>query len=89
MTPLERIRQAFLDHRYTLTEHTYDEMDLDGLDVLDVEAEVLRGPIDLLLINDPRGDLYFVFGIESDLTTLIGIVVRFAENDQLLVITVA
>jgi hypothetical protein len=52
---LERIRNAILDHRYTLSEHVYDEMDDDNLDVLDVEAAILPGGIDQSLTEDPRG----------------------------------
>jgi len=37
---LERIRNAILDQRYTLTEHAYDEMEEDNLDVLDVESAI-------------------------------------------------
>ena len=43
---LERIRNAILDGRYTLTEHAYDEMDEDHLDVPDVESAILTGEID-------------------------------------------
>jgi hypothetical protein len=51
---LERIRSAILDGRYTLTEHAYDEMDEDDLDVLDVEAAILTGRVDQTLTHDPR-----------------------------------
>lgn len=40
---LQRIRNAILDRRYTLTEHAYEEMDEDELDVLDVESAILTG----------------------------------------------
>ena len=33
---LERIRNAILDGRYSLTEHAYEEMEEDDLDVLDI-----------------------------------------------------
>ncbi|HEY3968612.1 MAG TPA: hypothetical protein VGM05_28950 [Planctomycetaceae bacterium] len=36
---IERIRDAILDQRYILTEHAYDEMAEDNLDVLDVERQ--------------------------------------------------
>lgn len=39
----ERIRDAILNQRYTLTEHAYEEMEDDNLDVLDVESAVLTG----------------------------------------------
>ncbi len=38
---LERIRSAILEHRCVLTEHAYDEMAEDDLDVLDVESALL------------------------------------------------
>jgi hypothetical protein len=85
---LERIRNAILDHRYTLTEHAYDEMDEDNLDVLDVEAAILTGQIDQVLTRDPRGPRYVVIGKATDQQTSVGVVARFVEHDQLLVITV-
>ena len=85
---LERIRSAILDHRYTLTEHAYDEMDEDNLDVLDVESAILTGQIDQVLTMDPRGTRYVIIGTATDQVTSIGVVVRFVEHDQLLIITV-
>jgi hypothetical protein len=85
---LERIRNAVLDQRYTLTEHAYDEMDQDRLDVLDVEAGILTGEIEQTLTHDPRGTRYVVVGKATDETTKIGVVVRFQERDELLVLTV-
>ncbi len=85
---LERIRDAILDHRYSLTEHAYEEMDEDNLDVLDVEAAILTGEIDQVLTVDPRGTRYVVVGNATDQQTAVGVVVRFVERDQLLVITI-
>jgi hypothetical protein len=85
---LERIRNAILDHRYTLTEHAYDEMAEDNLDVLDVESAILTGEIDQVLTKDPRGTRYVVLGNATDQATAVGVVVRFVEHDQLLVLTV-
>jgi hypothetical protein len=85
---LERIRTAILDHRYTLTEHAYDEMDEDNLDVLDVESAILTGEIDQILTMDPRGTRYVIIGNATDQATSIGVVARFVEHDQLLIITV-
>jgi hypothetical protein len=84
---LERIRNAILDHCYSLTEHAYEEMNDDNLDVLDVEAAILTGDIDRVLTADPRGTRYVVVGIATDEETPVGAVVRFVEHDQLLVIT--
>ena len=85
---LERIRNAVLDHRYTLTEHAYEEMDEDDLDVLDVESAILTGEIDQVLTMDPRGPRYVVIGNATDQRTSVGVVVRFVEHYQLLIVTV-
>jgi hypothetical protein len=85
---LERIRNAILDHQYTLTEHAYEEMEEDGLDVLDVESAILTGEIEQAQTMDPRGTRYVVIGDATDKQTAVGVVVRFAERDQLLTITV-
>ncbi len=85
---LERIREAVLDQRYALSEHAYDEMDQDNLDVLDVEAAILTGHIEQTLTRDPRGTRYVIVGKATDEATTVGVVVRFVEHDQLLVLTV-
>ena len=85
---LERIRRAVLDGRYALTEHAYEEMDDDDLDVLDIESAILTGEIDEKLTKDPRGTRYVVIGNATDLETQVGGGVRFVEHDQVLVITV-
>jgi hypothetical protein len=85
---LERIRNAVLDGQYALTEHAFEEMANDNLDVLDVEAALLTGEVENVLTEDPRGTRYVVVGTATDLETEVGVVVRFVERDQLLIITV-
>jgi hypothetical protein len=85
---LERIRNAILDHRYVLTEHAYDEMAEDDLDVLDVESAILTGDIMRTFTQDPRGTRFEVLGFGTDQTLRVGVVVRFVEHDQLLILTV-
>ena len=85
---LDRIRNAILDGQYTLTEHAYDEMDEDHLDVLDVESAILTGEIDKVLTVDPRGTRFVVIGNATDEATPVAVVVRFVEHDRLLIITV-
>ncbi len=85
---LERIRNAVLDQRYTLTEHAYNEMAEDNLDVLDIESAILTGEIDEVLTKDPRGTRYVLIGDATDLETPVGVVVRFVEHDELLILTV-
>ena len=83
-----QIRDAILAGRYALSEHAYDEMDEDNLDVLDVETALLSGRIEQTLTRDPRGTRYVVVGTACDEFTPVAVVVRFVERDQLLVITV-
>ena len=85
---LDRIRRAILDQRYTLTEHAYDEMDEDRLDVLDVESAILTGRLEQTLTHDPRGTRFVVVGRATDEQTPVGVVVRFVSGDELLVLTV-
>jgi len=85
---LERIRDAILDGHYALTEHAYEEVDADDLDVLDVESAILTGEVDDILTKDPRGTRYVIIGTATDLETLVGVVIRFAEHDQILIVTV-
>jgi len=85
---LNQIRDAVLAGRYAMSEHAYDEMDEDSLDVLDVEAAILNGRIEQTLTRDPRGTRYVVVGTACDESTPVAVVVRFVERDQLLVITV-
>lgn len=85
---IDRVRAAILDHSYTLTEHAYDEMEQDNLDILDIEAAVLTGNVEQVQTKDPRGTRYVLAGTATDLTTPVGVVVRFVQHDHLLVLTV-
>ena len=58
------------------------------LDVLDVESAVLTGTIDQVLTVDPRGTRFVIVGNATDQETPVAVVVRFVEQDQLLIITV-
>lgn len=83
---LETIRQAVLNQAYVLTPHALLEMRMDHLDVLDVESAVLTGIIERVFDDDPRGRRYEVVGKACDLTTDVGVIVRFAG--PVLIITV-
>lgn len=85
---LERIRNAIRSIHYVLTEHAYDEMDEDGLDVLDIETAILAGRIQSELAGDPRGKRYVIVGQAADPLLQVGVVGRFVERDQFLIITV-
>lgn len=87
LVELEHVRNAILARRYVLTEHAYEEIEEDDLDVLDVESAILTGDIEQVLTRDPRGTRYVVVGKATDQQTPVGVVVRFVEYDQLLVIT--
>jgi hypothetical protein len=85
---LERMRNAVMDGRYVPTEHAYDELEEDDLDVLNLESAILTGEIDQVLTMDPRGTRYVVIGNATDLTTRVGVVARFVPNEKLLIVTV-
>jgi hypothetical protein len=84
----EQIRSAILEGRYTLSEHAYEEMDDDKLDVLDLEAAILTGKMNQILTDDPRGTRYVIEGLACDQSTRVAVVSRFATDDRLLIITV-
>ena len=52
------------------------------------ESAILTGQIDEVLTLDPRGTRYVVIGNATDQQTPVGVVARFVERDQLLIITV-
>jgi len=54
--------------------------------VVDVESAIMTGTIERIFENDPRGRRYEVVGKACDLTTDVGVIVRFAGS--LLIITV-
>lgn len=83
-----RIRESILSQSYTFSEHAYDEMTEDNLDVLDVEAALLTGTMEQVLTHDPRGTRYVVHGVATDQETQVGVVMRFVQSDKLLIITV-
>ena len=83
---LEAIRQAVQDENYVMTPHALMEMREDHLEIMDVESGLLTGTIKRVFTNDPRGTRYEVVGTACDLSTPVGVVVRFAG--PLLIITV-
>lgn len=85
---LKWIQQAILAHNYVLTEHAYEEMSADNLDVLDVESAVMTGRITAVLTRDRRGARYVVEGHACDLSARVGVVVRMVPVEKLLVVTV-
>jgi hypothetical protein len=60
----------------------------DNLDVLDIEAAILTGQIDQVLTMDPSGTRYVVIGNATEQATPVGVVARFVEHDQLLIVTI-
>jgi hypothetical protein len=84
---IERIRDCVLNQCYSLTEHAYEEIAEDNLDVLDLESALLTGGIVNEFTHDPRGTRYEIHGYATDQATLVGVVVRFVLKDRLLVIT--
>lgn len=84
---LAKITEAVLENRYVVTPHAWKEMRADGLCLRDVESALLSGRIAYEYTDDPRGVRYRVHGLACDLTTEVGVVVRFVQDEQLLIIT--
>lgn len=83
---MKAMRQAVRDQTYVMTPHALLEMRNDRLDLVDVESAILTGTIERVFDDDPRGRRYEVVGKACDLTTDVGVAVRFAG--PLLIITV-
>ena len=85
---LASIREAVLNEHYVLTPHAWQEMREDDLTLPDIETALLRGRIDREYENDPRGVRYRVAGPASDLLSPVGVILRFVDDDRILIITV-
>jgi hypothetical protein len=71
-----------------MTVHAMEEMAEDNLDILDVEKAVLNGQIVRREKDDPRGTKYVVEGLATDGSTSVGVVGRFQDSEQYLIITI-
>jgi hypothetical protein len=85
---LKRIRNAVRLGKYDLTHHAIDEMVEDDLGIRDVEQAILNGDLVKTEIYDPRGPKYTVMGLAEDRETEVGIVGRFTDPDNYLIITI-
>ncbi|MBI4023985.1 MAG: DUF4258 domain-containing protein [Verrucomicrobia bacterium] len=84
---LDQIRQLVLESRYEVTDHAFEEMADDNLLLVDVETAILTGQIIRENKGDPRGTVYAIKGGGTDHETSIGIVIRFNERRNALIIT--
>ena len=71
-----------------MTAHAMAEMAEDGLDIIDMESEVLHGHITRIEREDPRGTTYVIAGRASDQRTPVGVVGRFTGTGRYLIITI-
>jgi hypothetical protein len=85
---LERIRDCIRLRRYSMSAHAMEEMAEDLLDIVDVEAAILSGRVRRMERGDPRGVRYVVVGWADDRRTPVGVVGRFVEESQFLIVTV-
>jgi len=84
---LERIRALVRLGRYEITDHAWEEMADDDMLLVDVETAILSGEIVREDKGDPRGTIYVLQGVGTDRQTEIGVVARYNERRNLLVIT--
>ena len=85
---LDRIRDCIRHRQYYMSAHAMEEMAEDLLDIVDVEAAILSGTLSRVETEDLRGTKYVVIGLADDQRTPVGIVGRFVDESQFLIITV-
>ena len=85
---LDRIRDCIRHRHYYMSTHAMEEMAEDLLDIVDVEAAILSGTISRMEEGEPRGTKYVVIGLADDQRTPVGVVGRFVDESQFLIITV-
>jgi hypothetical protein len=85
---IDKIRNAIRTGNYDMTYHANEEMAEDDLGIFDVEAAILNGRIVRTEKDDPRGTKFVLEGFGVDYATRIGIVGRFKETADFLIITV-
>ena len=90
MTPriLDKIRGVISESAYHMTAHAVEEMAEDDLDLADVEMAILTGQVAKTERDDPRGTRYTIVGRAVDGEIPVGVVGRFKEGGQYLIITV-
>lgn len=84
MRRIAQIQGLVRNGLYYLTEHAYDEMQVDGFDIYDVENGILTGKIRRTW---PKKAKYEVVGSSLD-GRAIGVICRITEGEKLRVITV-
>jgi hypothetical protein len=84
---LRRCRKKIRHRDYVMTVHAEEEMDDDGLTILDVESAVLTGKI-VERQRDPRTRewKYVVVGSSID-STPVGVVCKFSPTGRLVLLT--
>ena len=86
---LERIRARVRERRYVMTLHADEEMDEDGLRIVDVENALLTGRIvQRQTDRRSRERKYLVRGRSADDRQDLVAVVRFGPTDLLVILTV-
>ena len=86
---LEKIRAWVRAHRYVMTLHAEEEMEEDGLSIVDVENALLTGSM-VGRQTDRRSKerKYLVRGRSADDTRTVVVVVKFGPTALLVILTV-
>ena len=86
---LEKIRARVRAHQYVMTLHAEEEMEEDGLSILDVENALLTGSV-VGRQTDRRSKerKYLVRGRSADDTRTVVVVVKFGPTALLVILTV-
>ena len=81
---LIRIRRAVREKRYQFTDHALEEADADDLSLQDILDVLLKGDLDSVYSDDPRGARYVVRGDVREVE--VDVVCRFRRDGTLLII---
>jgi len=86
---LEKIRARVRAHQYVMTLHAEEEMEEDGLSILDVEHALLTGSL-VGRQSDRRSKerKYLVRGRSVDDTRTVVVVVKFGPTALLVILTI-
>lgn len=85
---IDDIREKVRLGKYDMTFHAMEETAEDHLDIMDVEQAILTGKVIRIERDDHRGIKYVVTGTAADGIIPVGVVGRFTETGQFLIVTV-
>lgn len=86
---LQRVRARVRNRRYVMTVHAWEEMESDGLSILDVESAILSGRVTERQLDRPWGERkYVIRGRTLEGDDSIVVVAKLGPTGQVVILTV-